>query len=45
VSKEHELSLLGPYPAGEMVALPASTLVNSVRNDDAGLLVADPIAA
>ncbi len=40
-SKEHALSLLEPYPAELMVALPASTRVNSVRNDDSGLLVAD----
>jgi putative SOS response-associated peptidase YedK len=45
VSKEHALSLLQPYMAEAMVALPASTLVNSVRNDDPGLLITDPIAA
>jgi putative SOS response-associated peptidase YedK len=38
ISKEHALSLLEPYPAALMLALPASTRVNSVRNDDAGLL-------
>ena len=45
VSKEHALSLLEPYPADEMVSAAASPLVNSVRNDDPGLLIADPIAA
>jgi putative SOS response-associated peptidase YedK len=45
VSKEHALSLLEPYPAETMVAAAASPLVNSVRNDDPGLLIADPIAA
>ena len=39
VSKEHALSFLEPYPAELMVALPASTRVNSVRNDDSGLLL------
>ena len=34
-----------PYPAEAMVAAAASPLVNSVRNDDPGLLIADPIAA
>jgi putative SOS response-associated peptidase YedK len=38
-SKEHALSLLEPYPTELMVALPASTRVNSVRNDDSGLLL------
>ena len=33
VSKEHALSLLEPYPADAMVALQASTLVNSVWNE------------
>ena len=45
VSKEHALSLLQPYPAEAMVAAAASPLVNSVQNDDPGLLIADPIAA
>jgi putative SOS response-associated peptidase YedK len=45
VSKEHALSLLQPYPAAAMVAAAALPLVNSVRNDGPGLLVADPIAA
>jgi putative SOS response-associated peptidase YedK len=46
IPKEHALSLLGPYPADLMTALPASTRVNSVRNDDAGLLVPkDAVAA
>jgi putative SOS response-associated peptidase YedK len=40
-SKEHALSLLEPYPAELMLALPASTRVNTVRNDEPGLLVAD----
>jgi putative SOS response-associated peptidase YedK len=39
ISKEHALSLLEPYPADLMLALPASTRVNSVRNDDSGLLL------
>jgi hypothetical protein len=41
----HALSLLEPYPAEAMVAAAASPLANSVRNDDPGLLIADPIAA
>ncbi len=41
VSKEHALSLLEPYPAALMAAVPASTRVNSVRNDDPGLLLLD----
>jgi putative SOS response-associated peptidase YedK len=45
ISKEHALSLLGPYPAELMAALPASSRVNSVRNDDAGLLHADDALA
>jgi putative SOS response-associated peptidase YedK len=44
ISKEHALSLLEPYPAAAMVATAASPLVNSVRNDDPGLLVADALA-
>jgi hypothetical protein len=39
ISKEHAFSLLEPNPAELMVALPACTRVNSVRNDDSGLLV------
>src|SRR5262249_36179486 len=38
--KEHALALLEPYPAGWMAATPASDWVNSVRNDDPGLLTA-----
>jgi putative SOS response-associated peptidase YedK len=45
ISKEHALSLLQSYPAEEMVALAASPLVNSVRNDDPGLLLPDALAA
>jgi putative SOS response-associated peptidase YedK len=45
VSKEHALALLEPFPAEAMMALPASTRVNSVRNDDPGLLAADALAA
>ncbi len=45
ISKEHVLSLLEPYPAELMVALPASTRVNSVRNDDSGLLLPDDALA
>jgi putative SOS response-associated peptidase YedK len=45
VAKEHALALLEPRPAEAMVALPASTRMNSVRNDDPGLLVADALAA
>jgi putative SOS response-associated peptidase YedK len=46
ISKEHALSLLEPYPAELMLGLPASTRVNSVRNDDAGLLLPEePLAA
>jgi putative SOS response-associated peptidase YedK len=45
VSKEHALSLLKPYPRAGMVALPASTRVNSVRNDDPSLLLPDALAA
>ena len=32
--KEELLSLLRPYPAEEMVAIPVSTLVNSPKNED-----------
>jgi len=45
ISKEHALSLLEPYPAELMAALPASTRVNSVRNDDSGLLVPEDALA
>jgi putative SOS response-associated peptidase YedK len=45
ISKEHALSLLGPYPADLMTAFPASTRVNSVRNDDAGLLIPEDALA
>jgi putative SOS response-associated peptidase YedK len=45
ISKEHALSLLEPYPAELMAALPASRRVNSVRNDDPGLLLADNVLA
>jgi putative SOS response-associated peptidase YedK len=45
ISEEHVLSLLDPYPADLMLALPASTRVNSVRNDDPGLLVAEDALA
>jgi putative SOS response-associated peptidase YedK len=47
LSKEHALALLEPYAAELMTALPASTRVNSVRNDDASVLVpdADALAA
>jgi putative SOS response-associated peptidase YedK len=46
ISKEHALSLLEPYPADLMLALPASPRVNSVRNDDSGLLLPqDALAA
>lgn len=44
-SKEHALSVLEPYPAELMLSIPASTRVNSVRNDDAGLLLADDAVA
>ncbi len=45
ISTEHALSLLQPYPAEAMVALKASPLVNSVRQDDPGLLIPDTLAA
>jgi putative SOS response-associated peptidase YedK len=45
ISKEHALSLLQPYPAELMLALPASTRVNSVRNDDSGLLLPEDALA
>jgi putative SOS response-associated peptidase YedK len=37
------LALLRPYPAERMVTYPVSTRVNSVKNDDAGLI--DPLRA
>ena len=37
------LALLRPYPAERMVAYPISTRVNSVKNDDAGLI--EPLTA
>jgi putative SOS response-associated peptidase YedK len=45
VSREHALSLLEPYPADLMAALPASTRANSIRNDDSGLLLPDDALA
>jgi hypothetical protein len=45
IAKEHALSLLEPYPAELMVAPPASTRMNSVRNDDSGLLLPDDALA
>jgi putative SOS response-associated peptidase YedK len=45
ISKEHAFSLLEPFPAQAMAALPASTRTNSIRNDDPGLLVADAAIA
>jgi putative SOS response-associated peptidase YedK len=45
ISKEHALSLLEPYPADLMVALPASTRANSAGNDDSGLLLPDDVLA
>jgi putative SOS response-associated peptidase YedK len=49
LSREHALSLLQPFAADAMLGLPASRRVNSIRNDDARLLVADellpPLAA
>jgi putative SOS response-associated peptidase YedK len=41
ISREHALSLLLPFEAAAMRALPASRRANSVRNDDPRLLVAD----
>jgi putative SOS response-associated peptidase YedK len=41
--REHALALLVPYAAEAMRAVPASRRVNSVRNDDARLLVADEL--
>ncbi len=45
ISKEQALSLLEPYPAELMLAMPASTRVNSVRNDDSALLQPDDLLA
>jgi putative SOS response-associated peptidase YedK len=45
ISKEHALSLLQAFPAGAMIAVPASPLVNSVRNDEPSLLLPDALAA
>jgi putative SOS response-associated peptidase YedK len=45
INKEHALSMLQPYPADAMVALEASPLVNSARNDDPSLLAPDSLAA
>jgi len=45
ISKEHALAMLVPYPAEAMVVAVASARVNSVRNDDPGLLVPDALAA
>jgi putative SOS response-associated peptidase YedK len=45
ISKEHALSLLQAYPAEAMVAVGASPLVNSIRNDDPSLLASDSLAA
>jgi putative SOS response-associated peptidase YedK len=45
ISKEHALSLLEPYPADLMLALPVSTRVDSVRNDDSGLLLPEDVLA
>jgi hypothetical protein len=36
--------LLQPYPVDSMEALRASAVVNSVRDDDPGLLVSDAVA-
>jgi putative SOS response-associated peptidase YedK len=43
ISREHALSLLLPYEPGAVRAMPASRRVNSVRNDDARLLVPDEL--
>jgi len=43
ISREHALALLEPYDARAMRAEPASRRVNSVRNDDPGLLVPDEL--
>jgi putative SOS response-associated peptidase YedK len=45
ISKEHALSLLEPYPAALMLGLPASTRVNSVRNDASAVLLPDDALA
>jgi putative SOS response-associated peptidase YedK len=43
ISKEHALSLLRPFPTELMGRLPALPRVNSIRDDDPGLLVRDDI--
>jgi putative SOS response-associated peptidase YedK len=45
ISKEHALSLLQPYPAELMTASAASARVNSIRNDDPAVLIADDALA
>jgi putative SOS response-associated peptidase YedK len=45
LSKEHVVSVLGPYLAMGMLSVQASTRVNAVRNDDPDLLAPDAIAA
>jgi putative SOS response-associated peptidase YedK len=45
ISREHALSMLGPCPTSAMVAIVASPLVNSVRNEGASLLISDVVAA
>jgi putative SOS response-associated peptidase YedK len=40
--KEHALALLEPFDPGLMVSRPASTLVNSVKNDGPELLEVEP---
>lgn len=45
VPPEAALAFLVPYPAGEMVAAPASTRANSVANDDPGVLVPEDDSA
>jgi putative SOS response-associated peptidase YedK len=45
LSRKHVLSMLEPYPAEAMAALEVSARVNSVRNDDPGLLGQEPLAA
>ena len=45
IEKEHARSLLEPYSAALLEATPVSTRVNSVRNDDPGLLAAEELAA
>jgi len=45
ISKEHAVAMLEPFRAEVMVAASASARVNSVRNDDPGVLVPDALAA